>query len=206
MQSIKNKVLSRIYGHSKGWCFSQKDFLDISSRNDVDKALSSLKKEGHIRRINRGLYDYPKYSGLLKTLLNPDVDQAAQAIARKQGWRIQPTGAIAANLLGLSEQVPAKVVYLSDGHSKEFKIGKATIRFKHSEPKELNVRNRKSALAIQALRYMGQHTVNKNIILKIRAQLSETDRRELLRDARYGTDWIFEVVKKICKQNGIRNG
>lgn len=140
MQSIKNKVISRIYEHGRGWCFSQKDFLDISNRNDVDKALSSLKKDGHIRRINRGLYDYPKF------------------------------------------------------------------RFKHSEPKVLNVKNRKSALAIQALRYMGQHTVNKHIILKIRAQLSETDRRELLRDARYGTDWIFEVVKKICKQNRIRNG
>jgi len=206
VQSVKDKVLARIYGHGKGWCFSQKDFLGISSRNDVDKALSLLTKEGCIRRIHHGLYDYPKYSDLLKTVLSPDVDQVAQAIARKHGWRIQPTGAIAANLLGVSEQVPAKVVYLSDGHSKEVKIGKATIRFKHSEPKDLNVKNRKSALVIQALRYVGQSMVEGHIISRIRVQLSETDRRELLKDARYGTDWVFEVVKKICKPGVGGNG
>ena len=114
MQSVAHKALKRIHNKGSGFSFTAKDFLDLGSRGAVDVALSTLTKQGKIRRISRGLYDYPKHSELLGGMLGPDFDQVAHAIARKSGIRIQPSGALAANLLGLSEQVPAKLVYLTE--------------------------------------------------------------------------------------------
>ena len=99
MQSVDNKVLSRIYGHGRGWVFFAKDFSTEFGSINIDKALSGLTKQGKIRRICRGMYDYPKYSELLGQTLSPDFDQVAQAFARKFNWRIQPGGDAALNLL-----------------------------------------------------------------------------------------------------------
>ena len=85
MQSIENKVLARIYGRQRGWAFSKNDFLDLGGDDLVRKALSSLESKGTIRRVLRGLYDYPKFSKLVNEPLGPDLDQVAQALARKSG-------------------------------------------------------------------------------------------------------------------------
>ena len=122
-QTIENKLSYRIRGNGSGWAFSPKDFLDLGGRPTVDSALHRLTRRGEVRRVVRGIYDYPRFSKLLDQQLSPDVDQVARAIARKFGWRIQPSGAIAANLLGLSTQVPARAVYLSDGPDRSYKIG-----------------------------------------------------------------------------------
>src|ERR1035438_10354000 len=89
--------------------------MAVASRLTVDSALHRLEKRGEIRRVIRGIYDYPRFSKLLDQHLSPDIDQVARALARKFRWRIQPTGAKALNFLGLSTQVPARAVYLSDG-------------------------------------------------------------------------------------------
>ena len=147
MQSIANKIISRIKRNGAGFSFTAKDFLDLGSRGAVDMALSTLARSGKIRRVSRGVYDYPRHSELLGGLLAPDFDQIAHAIARKTGIRIQPSGALAANLLGLSEQVPAKIVYLTDGRSRTIRIGSQTITFKQTSPKEL-LPNEKTALRL----------------------------------------------------------
>jgi len=117
MQSIEDRIVSRIHGRGRGWAFMPNDFIGEFSRASIDKALSNLASNGRIRRVFRGIYDYPKYSELLKQNLSPDFDQVAQALARKFNWRITPTGDAALNLLGLSTQVPGRAVYLS-GHLK----------------------------------------------------------------------------------------
>src|SRR5258706_10045184 len=104
MQGIENKVLKRIYGAGVGSVLSQDDFLDLGSRAAVDKALSRLAAKGTIRRLARGLYDYPKTHPQLGVLA-PDPGAVARAIAGKFATRLQPSGAYAANLLGLSTQV-----------------------------------------------------------------------------------------------------
>ncbi len=206
MQSVRNKVLAMIYGHGKGWCFSQKDLLRVAARNDVDKALSMLTREGKIRRIGRGLYDYPRFSKVLNKSASSDVDQAAKAIARKYGWTIHPTGALAANVLGVSTQVPARVTYLSDGPDKSVKIGNTNIRFKHRVPKDLRAQHPKSALVIQTLKHLGKKRVTRATLRRIQAQLSDRDCRRLLKDARYGTDWIYETVQALCAKRGTEGG
>jgi hypothetical protein len=201
VQNVSDKVLTEICRHEDGWCFSQKDFMGIAGRDALDKALSRLVRAGTIRRIGRGLYDVPRYSELLKTVLSPSADQIAKATARKYGWHIQPTAASAANLLNLSTQVPAKAFYLSDGPTKTAKVGTATIYFKHTAPKN-RVSNEQSALVIQALKYLGREQVDSKVIAKLRSRLDEPQKKRLVKDARFGTDWIFESVQKICQKKG----
>lgn len=131
MKSIEEKVLSRIYGRGKGYAFSSSDFIDEFKRNSIDKAFSSLNKKKKIRRVATGIYDYPKYSDFLEQTLSPDIDQVARAFARKSNWRIEVSGDSALNILGLSTQVVAKYIYLSDGPNRSYDILGTTLEFKY---------------------------------------------------------------------------
>lgn len=102
--------------------FSKNDFLDLGGDDTIRKVLSRQETKGTIRRVLRDLYDYPRSSKLLQEQMGPDLDQVARALARKFGWRIQPSENTALNLLGLSTQVPAQAVYLSDGPGKTVTI------------------------------------------------------------------------------------
>lgn len=197
MQSLSDKILRKIAQHADDWCFSQKDFMDLAGRNALDQAFYRLTQEGKIRRIARGLYDTPRYSDLLKTHLSPTANQLAMAIARKHGWRIHPTGAYAANMLNLSTQVPMKIVYQSDGPTKSMEFGKRTLYFKRTAPKDMPA-NELSGMVINALKYLGKEHVTPDIIAKLGGRFDEKQKKQLLEDARFGTDWIFEVIRKIC--------
>src|ERR1700733_15365655 len=118
MQTKRNQIIGRIDRLGEGKAFSAKDFLDLASRTMIDVTLAELSNEGKIRRVRRGLYDRPAVNPSLGGALSPDIDEAARAIARKQRWNIVPDGAWAANLLGLSTQVPSKITYLTDGPNK----------------------------------------------------------------------------------------
>ena len=116
--------------------FSPRDFLDLGERATIDSALHRLAEKGQVRRVIRGLYDYPRFSELLKQQLSPETDHVARALARKFRWRIQPSGATALNLLGLSTQVPSRTVYLSDGPDRNYKMGSTSLVFEHTALKE----------------------------------------------------------------------
>ena len=166
MISIENKIVRRIKRKNPGYCFTAKDSLDIGNRASVDQALSKLRKQGKIRRVCRGIYEYPRQGKLINKPLPTDFDQVAHAIARNTGTRIQPTGAVAANLLGVTEQVPARVVYLTDGLSRTIYIDRRSITFKRVRPREI-MSNEKSSLVVQALRFIGREAITKNIKEKI---------------------------------------
>lgn len=151
MQSVETNILRKIYGHGRGWAFFQKDFSPLASREAVDLALHRLEKKGTIRRVLRGLYDYPRFSELLDQQLSPDIDQVACALARKFGWHIQPSGAAALNLMGLSTQVPGRYVYLSDGPARTYEVGKTELVFENTALKEAGFKLHKSALIVQGL-------------------------------------------------------
>jgi hypothetical protein len=206
MQSVSDKILVRIRRRGRGLAFSSKDFLDIGSRASVDQTLSALTKAGEIRRITRGIYDYPRVNPELGGQLSPDYDSVAHAIARKNGVRIEPSGAWAANLLGLSTQVPAKIVYLSNGTSRTYQVGKQTISFQRVSPKELLPKSGPSTLVVQAIRYLGQEHVDDSVVDQLRDRLSPSERKALLRDARYSADWIYEVVKRIAADREDTHG
>ncbi len=200
MQSIHKQTLARIRGNGRGRAFSSKDFLDLGDRNSVDKALSRLCAQGIIRRVATGIYDFPRKDEELGGKLSPDIHQVAQAIARKNGVRIQPSGALAANLLGLSMQVPAQVVYLTNGKSRTVDIANRTLIFKRVEPREMRPGSDIGILVTQALRHMGQNQIDKNVVDYLHRQLSDSDRKKLLKDARYMEDWIWKVVRRITSK------
>src|SRR4029077_3529677 len=177
MQTMRDQIVARIERLGAGKAFSAKDFLDIASRGTIDMALGSLTRRGIIRRIQRGLYDMPKVNPTLGGKLSPDIDEAAQAIARRQRWKIVPEGAWAANLLGLSTQVPAKIIYLTDGPTKDVEIGRRSIHFKHARPKAMAGLEGKIALVVQALRHLGKENVGTREIETIRGKLSQKEKK-----------------------------
>jgi len=199
MQTMQDQILARIDRLGPGKAFSAKDFLDIATRGSIDVALGGLTRKGTIRRIRRGLYDMPKVNPALGGKLSPDIDEAAQAIARRQRWKIVPEGAWAANLLGLSTQVPSKIIYLTDGPNNEVQIGRRSIHFKHARPKAMAGLEGKFALVVQALRHLGKENVGTREIETLKTKLSLQEKRRLLRDTRFGVDWIYDVAKKIAE-------
>ncbi len=200
MTHAKDKIITRIQRLGAGSVFSAKDFLALGSRGTIDVTLSKLSAEGKIRRVTRGFYEYPKYSQLLGGPLSPDSDQVARAIARRFRWRILPTGAQAANMLGLSTQIPARIIYLTDGPTRRIKVGQQTLHFKHARPKQTAIEEPMSALVIQALRDLGKDAVGPAVIARLRAKLSPRHRHQLLRDARHASNWIFAAARQIARE------
>jgi hypothetical protein len=199
-QTTISKVIRKIYGMGRGWAFSVIDFSTFGTRSAIDVTLHRLLKRGTIRRVTRGIYDYPRYSDRLETELSPDPDQVARAIARKYGWRIQPSGNAALNLLGLSTQVPSQFLYLSDGPNRTYQIGRQTLAFKQSPLKESSLKLRESGIIVQALRALGSERISPEIISKIRDWLEPKTRSLVLKDTRTVTGWVYDAVRKICDQ------
>jgi hypothetical protein len=169
-------------------------------RKQIDNALSDLVAEGKIRRICRGMYDYPKYSELLGQELSPDFDQVAQAFARKFNWRIQPGGDAALNLLGLSTQVPGKYVYLSDGPNRSYTIGNYKLEFKKTALKEIGFKHRGSGIIVQALKSLGRGRVTSEVLDKIRKELDAEMCPKILKDTKTVTGWVYDCIKEICRE------
>ena len=201
VKSIENTTSARIYGKKRGWAFSKTDFLDLGSDADIRKALSQLAAKGTIRRILRGVYDYPRISKLLNTEMGPDLAQIASALARKSGWRIQPSENTALNLLGLSTQVPAQSIYLSDGPSKTYQIGKQELIFKKRSLKESVFKHKESELVVQALKALGKERIDEAILLKLAKQWPPKQWQKILRDTKTAPAWISDMILKISKRS-----
>ena len=195
-ESIENKIIHRIIGKKKGWVFAPTHFLDLGNRAAIDQSLSRLVRSGDIRRLTRGLYDYPQKHPTLGEV-PASVDRIAAALAEKDNLKIQPSGAYAANLLGLSDQVPAKIVFLTDGSSRMVQVGNWHIMLKKTTPKNMATAGRMSGLVIQALRYMRQENIDDKIIKKLKGKLSSEDKEQLMRDLRYAPAWIGEIFKQL---------
>ena len=197
-QSIDSKVLNRIYGWGRGKVFTPSRFLELGSRDAVDKALSRLAKKGTIRRLAVGVYDYPQSHPQLGLLL-PSTDDIATALAKSSEIQLQPSGAYAANLLGLSEQVPMKVVYLTTGTPRRIQIGKREITLKRTTPRQMMTAGRISGLVIQAFRHLGKTHVNSELLQKLRARLSDDEKQQLLSDLPHAPSWMAPHLRELSQ-------
>ena len=195
-QSIENRVFNRICSKNRGWVFTPSHFLDLGNRTAIDQALGRLARSGAIRRLARGLYDYPKKHPTLGDL-PPNYERIAQALAGRDSLKIQPSGAYAANLLGLTEQVPAKIVFLTDGPNRKVQINKQQVVLKRTTPKNMATAGRVSGLVIQALRHLGQDHVDDKIIRILKKRLSRDDKCQLIKDLRYAPVWIGTIFRQL---------
>jgi hypothetical protein len=198
-QSIDYKVLRRILGRGRGSVLVPGDFLDLGSRQAVDLVLHRLARKGTIRRLARGVYDYPKQHPVLGSL-SPPADAIARALAGRDRTRLQPTGAYAANALGLSEQVPAKAVFLTDGPRRTVKIGPTTIQLRRTTPRNMEAADRLSGLLIQALRELGEEHITPARIAHLRRILPADKRQELLKDLRLAPAWMHSIFRELAEE------
>lgn len=196
-KNIDSQVVSRIYGHGRGWVFTPNHFKDLGSRDAIASALKRYKQSGLIRQLARGLYDYPKTDPDLGPL-QPSADAIARALAGRDAARLQPTGAYAANLLGLSTQVPMKITYLTDGLSRTVQIGRRQIILKRTTPRNMATAGRTSGLVIQALRYVGQERVDRQVIEQLDRVLDEQGKSQLMKDIRYAPAWIADIIRDLA--------
>jgi hypothetical protein len=152
-------------------------------------------------RLLRGVYEYPAFSKMLNAPANPDPDAIAQAIARAHGWTIIPSGETALNILGLSTQVTAQWQYFSDGPSKNFIWQGGTLVLKHRTNKETTKLSPKTALVVQALKTLGEDHVNESVLATLREKLDPPELSRAVREARYVTSWIYEIIKRLAAED-----
>ena len=192
-----DKIKRRIIGKGRGAVFTPADFLDLCSRDSVDQTLSRLTDQGVIRRLARGIYDYPKTSPRLGRL-SPDPDAVAAAIARKDGRVVQVSPARAANMLGLTTQVPAKAVYLTDGPSRTKQIGAQTIIMRNAAARNLVGAGKPTGAVFQALRYLGKDGVDASVVARLSRMIDADTRRALVKYALQAPGWMRPVVQQIA--------
>lgn len=195
--SIDAAIRARIATAKAGSVFSPASFLDIGSRAAVDKVLSRMTASGELRRIARGLYDCPQDHPLLGKLL-PSADEIARALQGKSSQRLQPSGAYAANLLGLSEQVPMKLAFLTDGASRTVQIGPQQILLKHTTPRNMATAGRISGLLIQAMRHLKRQKIDDAVINHLKTRLSAEDKQILIADAPLAPAWIADIMRRLA--------
>lgn len=204
--SLVNLMLRTIQAKGRGAVFTPNDFWKLGARSAIDQGLTRLVKRGMIRRLARGVYDYPRTNRELGISAYPPIEQIANAITKSQGARIHISGAYAANVLGLSTQVPARVVYLTDGYSKRVILGKQTLIFRRASPKVMRTAGRVSGTVIQALKHLGQEAITPAMVRQLRRVLKADSREVMLRDLKYAPVWIRNVIKQVLSTDGVERG
>jgi len=192
-KSIETKVKNKILEHGPGWCFTPMHFSGLGSDTSIRKALSDLHKQKMIRRLAQGIYDYPKVHDVLG-VIPPDLNEVARAIAEKNGVQIQPAGAHAANLVGFSEQVPGRIIFLTEGPSRKIKIGNQEIIFKKATKKVMLSAGTREGLLIQAIKNLGKDHITGKIRLQIAKFLKNSREEDIRRNMRFAPAWVRVLV------------
>lgn len=205
MISLTEKIMKRVRVHGRGkWVCTPKDFLDLGSRAAVDQALSRLVKNGLLRRIGRGLYDFPRISNVLNRPASPNVDAAVDALVRRDNILVMPDGIVAANQLGLTNAVPAKTSYVTSGSTRTLKVGSRTVQFRHTSQRLLAWAGRPSAPFVQALYWLGKNVASDpRMINTLSTKLSDAMRQDLMRNIGLLPSWMVKVVHKIDLGQGV---
>lgn len=195
---VEYKVAEKLKKLQKGSILFVDDFLDFGNSESIKKALFRLEEKGLLVRLAHGIYLYPKTDKDLGVLY-PSAEEIAIAIAKRDRARIIPTGVQALNKLGLSTQIPLKAVFLTDGAARSIKIGKRTITFKKTSPKNLLAKGEISSLVIQALKSIGQNKLEDENLKKLQTILRKEKKENILHDAKLAPAWINKILMSVAK-------
>jgi hypothetical protein len=195
IETIENKIFNRMKKAKRGLVFFATDFTAYGNAKSCSKALERLTEQEKIMRVARGIYTIPQKSQFFGRVA-PGIEEIARGIARRDKARIIPTGLFAENLLGLSTQVPMKTVYLTDGAPRKLMIGKTTLIFKKTTPKNLATYGKVSTLAIQALKSIGKKRIADYEIEKVVNILKKENPKHLAHDIKLAPEWIREIMRK----------
>ena len=199
MPSIRSKVILRLRNFGAGSVVTPADFLDLGSREAIDVVLHRLLQQGKLRRLARGLYEVPRADAELGALA-PSVQTVVEALQKRDQIKLQASGAYAANQLGLSEQLPLRIVFYTDGPERRITLGKQVIFLKHTTPRNMATAGRISGQVIQALRYIGKAHVDDTVVAKLRRQLTPAEKKQLVKDIRYAPVWVGAIMRRIMAE------
>lgn len=196
-QSIINIIKKRIYSHGRGWCFTLSNFIDLKNHEAVKKALQRLVKSGVIHRASRGIYYYPEVHKILG-LIPPSLEKTIKAICDRDQIKVQETGAYATNALGFCTQVPAKVVYLTNGPSKKIKVSNRDITFRKTSAKNMANAGTYLGVLIQAMKFIGKDGFSKRKIHVLKSHVNKLTEKDL-KGLKFAPAWIQEAIIEIQK-------
>jgi len=204
VSSIADQIVKRLSEQKTGWVCTPKDFLDLGNRAAVDQALYRLVKAGQLRRVGRGLYDVPRTSKLLKRLAPADLYSAVAAVTRRDDAKIMRSGSVYANLLGLTNQVPAKVVYDTDGTSRTLTIAGFSVYFRHAPPSVMRWAGKPGARVVQALRWLGHYaSKDPDVVPILKRVLPDYVKLDLSQGIRYMPGWMRPIVHDVTNNKAV---
>jgi len=198
MLSIEDKLLRAIEKRGPGSCFTPRDFLHLGSPEATWQALARLHWKHAIRRLAHGLYDYPRNHPEIGPL-SPSPEAVALAIAERDGSRTQPSGAYAASLPRLTDQVPAKVEFLTNGPTRRVRIGTREIVLKNTVPRNMATAGRMSGTVIQALRHLGIAQITPAHIARLGERLNDAEKAQLREDSLHAPAWLRPILRQIAR-------
>lgn len=199
MESIEDKIKTKVKSKSRGFLFFPEDFSLLGTSEAIRKALQRLEEKKEITRVVQGIYVRPVISKFVGEVL-PSAEEIAVGIAKRDRIRFVPTGSFALHALGLSTQIPMKIVLLTDGSPREIKVRKRTIRFKKTAPKNLLAKGEISRLVIQALKEIGNNKQTTEEETKIIELLKNEKRQYLLHDIQLAPVWIQLIMKQALSE------
>lgn len=198
--SAAKRIQRRMQKAPADTVFYAGQFLDLDTRTAVDQALSRLVRAGALRRLARGLYHRPRRHAALGEI-TPSVEAVAKALAGRDRVRLQPFGGYAANLLRLSEQVPARVVFLTDGKPRKVRFGRQVIELRRASPRMMAAAGRMTGLVIAGLRFIGKANISLERVAHLRKLLSPRDRRRLIEDILLAPAWMHPHLRSIANED-----
>ena len=193
MQSIHSQLEDKILSLKKGAIVFVSDFAAFGTAENVKKVLLRLEKKQLLVRLAHGIYLYPKIDKELG-ILYPSTESIAEAIAKRDKIRIIPTGIYALQQLGISTQIPMNVIYLTDGAPRKIKVGKRTITFKKTAPKNLAIKNKILSNIVQGLKELGKENITDEVKQKINQALEKVPVKALKEEILNAPVWVRNEV------------
>jgi hypothetical protein len=200
-KSNPDQILRRVAKNGRGWAFTPHDFADLGDPRGVGMTLTRLVRDGKIRRISRGIYDCPHPHPVLGQT-GATADAVVDAVARGRHLRLLPSPQVAANQLGLTTQVPAQMIYQTDGAPAKVLLGRRQIVFRRNTGRNLALAGRASGLVAQALRNVGQGKVTPDAIQHLRQRLDAAAKKQLTADLTLVPAWMRPIFHQITRDDG----
>lgn len=200
---LQDRILDRFRRQSPGTVMTARELHDLGKPAAVRQALGRGARSGQLTKVARGLYAVPIVDSDLGEL-PARIEAVVDALRSRDGIRLLPSGAHSANLLGLSTQVPIRLVFLTDGPARRIRVGKQEIVLKRTTPRQMATAGKISGTVIQALRWLGRENVDDKVVNHLRRRLRTTEKRELARSVRHAPAWVGDVLLQIAANHGKR--
>lgn len=192
---IKRVVMEKIQMSHPHDVFFISDFVDLGSPETIRKIFFQAIKKGILERVGQGIYVKPKDSKFGRVPI--PLEKIAQEIADRDKCQILPTGSTAANIIGLSTQIPMNLSYITTGSTRTIEIGKRQLNFRHASPKNFATKGHVIAALIQGMKEVGEKNMTDTQYTAIRNFIEKTPDSHFDEDLLLAPMWIQRIIKKL---------